>query len=221
MKYISAPADADSVLAIGAVNSVKTLASFSSIGPSADGRVKPDVCARGVSTVLSNQSGVVTAGNGTSYSAPLIAGLVAGFWESKPHLTAMQVIDCIRRAGDRFTAPTPQYGYGIPTFEAATKIAQEKYPLLGVSDWTKPVAPFVFPNPLGENTSLQIYWNATFTNKDINITLVDASGRKIMQQSVRTYEPSSKIMLPNDLPSGSYFLKLNDNEDQRVLKVIK
>jgi len=220
-KYISAPADADSVLAIGAVNSAKILGSFSSVGPSADGRVKPDVCAKGVSTTLSNQSGVVTAGNGTSYSAPLIAGLVAGFWESQAHLTAMQVIDCIRRAGGRFTAPTSQYGYGIPTFEAATKIAQEKYPLLAVVDWTKPVEPFVFPNPLGENTSLQVYWGNAFVNKNINVTLIDATGRILMQQSILTNEVSTRIALPQVMPNGSYFLKLNDNEQERVLKVIK
>lgn len=220
-KYISAPANANSVLAIGAVNSAKTLASFSSLGPSADGRVKPDVCARGVSTTLSNQSGIITAGNGTSYSAPLIAGLVAGFWESQRHLTAMQVIDCIRRAGDRFTAPTPQYGYGIPTFDAATKIAQEKYPLLGVSDWIKPASPFVFPNPVGEKAEVNVFWDAFFTNKNVNLTLLNATGQLLYQQSVTTNEPSTRLTLPQTLPNGIYFLKMNDNEHERVLKVIK
>lgn len=220
-KYISAPADGDSVLAIGAVNSVKGLASFSSIGPSADGRVKPDVCAQGQSTVLSNQNGTVTAGNGTSYSAPLIAGFVAAFWQSQPHLTAMQVIDCIRRAGDRFSAPTPQYGYGIPTFESATQIARDKYPITGVADWTKSAEAFVYPNPLGAASSLQVHWGAIFMGKKVNVELLDVTGKVLVQQTVIANETSGKIALPINISNGSYFLKMNDNEHERVLKVIK
>ncbi len=220
-RYISAPADADSVLAVGAVGSTKILASFSSIGPSADGRVKPDVCAKGASTVYSSLSGTITAGNGTSYSAPLIAGLVAAFWQSQPHLTAMQVIDCIRRAGDRFSAPTPQYGYGIPTFESATQVARDKYPITGIADWTKPVEAFVYPNPLGAVNSLQVHWGAIFSGKKVNVELVDATGKVLVQQTVMVNEASGKIALPTNMSNGSYFLKMNDNEHERVLKVIK
>lgn len=219
-KYISAPADADAVLAVGAVGSTKALASFSSIGPSADGRVKPDVCAQGFSTVLSNQAGNVTAGNGTSYSAPLIAGLVAAFWQSQPQLTAMQVVDCIRRAGDRFASPTPQYGYGIPTFAAATEVARAKYLPMGVGG-NKPTEAIVFPNPVGNANALQIQWGAEFTGKKVEVALTDVAGRVWLQQSVMANEPSSKLTLPTAMPQGSYVLKMNDNERVRVLKVIK
>lgn len=219
-KYISAPADADSVLAVGAVGSTKALASFSSIGPSADGRVKPDVCAQGALTVLSNQAGTVTAGNGTSYSAPLIAGLVTAFWQSQPQLTAMQVIDCIRRAGDRFASPTPQFGYGIPTFAAATEVARAKYLPMGVGG-NKPTEAIVFPNPLGNANALQIQWGAEFTGKKVEVALTDVAGRVWLQQSVMANEPSSKLTLPMAMPQGSYVLKMNDNERVRVLKVIK
>lgn len=219
-RYISAPADADSVLAVGAVGSTKALASFSSIGPSADGRVKPDVCAQGFSTVLSNQAGNVTAGNGTSYSAPLIAGLVAAFWQSQPQLTAMQIIDCIRRAGDRFASPTPQFGYGIPTFAAATEVARAKYLPMGVGG-NKPTEAIVYPNPLGNANALQIQWGAEFTGKKVEVALTDVAGRVWLQQSVMANEPSSKLTLPTAMPQGSYVLKMNDNERVRVLKVIK
>jgi len=219
-KYISAPADADSILAVGAVGSTKALASFSSIGPSADGRVKPDVCAQGFATVLSNQAGNVTTGNGTSYSAPLIAGLVAAFWQSQPQLTAMQVIDCIRRAGDRFTSPTPQFGYGIPTFAAATEVARAKYLPMGTGS-PKPTEAFVYPNPLGNATALQIQWGAEFAGKKVDVALTDVAGRVWLQQSLVANESSSKLTLPMAMPQGSYFIKMNDNERQRVLKVIK
>lgn len=220
-KYISAPADGDSVLAVGAVTSTKILGSFSSIGPSADGRVKPDVCAKGVSTVYSSLSGNITAGNGTSYSAPLIAGLVTAFWQSQPHLSAMQVLDCIRRAGDRFSAPTPQYGYGIPTFESATQIARDKYPITGVADWTKPTEAFIYPNPLGTATHLQIHWGTIFMGKKVNISLMDISGKALLQQTVIANEVSGRIALPQLMPNGSYLIKMNDNQNERVLKLIK
>ena len=220
-KYISAPADGDSVLAIAAVNSTKTASSFSSYGPSSDGRVKPDVAAQGQATVYSNLNGTITAGNGTSYSAPLIAGLVAAFWQSQPHLTAMQVIDCIRRAGDRFSAPTPQYGYGIPTFANATQVAQDRYPILAVTDWTKLNEAFVYPNPLGVNSSLQIHWGGIFAGKNVTLTLIDANGKVLNQQSIIANEPTGRVTLPQNMPNGSYFLKMNDNQYERVLKVIK
>jgi len=218
-KYISAPADADSILAVGAVGSTKALASFSSLGPSADGRVKPDVCAQGALTVYSNQAGTITPGNGTSYSAPLIAGLVTAFWQSQPQLTAMQVIDCIRRAGDRFSSPTPQFGYGIPTFAAATEIARAKYLPMGTG--VKPTEAIVFPNPLGNATALQIQWGLEFTGKKVEVALTDVAGRVWLQQSMVVNETSSKLVLPMAMPQGGYFLKVNDNERVRVLKVIK
>ncbi|MFN8349715.1 MAG: S8 family peptidase [Spirosomataceae bacterium] len=220
-KFISAPADGDSVLAIAAVNSAKIASSFSSYGPSADGRVKPDVAAQGQSTVYSNLNGTITAGNGTSYSAPLIAGLVAAFWQSQPHLTAMQVVDCIRRAGDRFSAPTTQYGYGIPTFESATQVAKDRYTVLGVTDWTKYNEAFVYPNPVGANAILQIHWGGLFTGKKVSISLVDAAGRVVYQQAITVNEPVSRVMLPQAMPGGSYFLRMNDNGYERVLKVMK
>ncbi|AEI50437.1 S8 family serine peptidase [Runella slithyformis] len=219
-RYIGAPADGDSVLAVGAVNSLRNLASFSSLGPSADGRIKPDVSARGQATTLSNQNGTVTTGNGTSYSAPLIAGLVAAFWQSQPHLTAMQVVDCIRRAGDRFAAPTPQYGYGIPTFENAVKVANERYPVTGVADWTQPAEVFLYPNPMGATSEVNIHWGTVFAGKNVYIQLVDTAGRILYQQQVMANESISKVTLP-PLTAGGYFLKVNDNQRERVLKVLK
>jgi serine protease AprX len=133
----------------------------------------------------------------------------------------MQVIDCIRRAGDRFSAPTPQYGYGIPTFESATQIARDKYPITGITDWIKPVEAFVYPNPVGVSSSLQVHWGTLFIGKKVNVELVDATGKVLVQQTVMANEASGKITLPTHIVNGSYFLKMNDNEHERVLKVIK
>ena len=98
-QIITAPADADSVLAVGAVTRAGVYASFSSRGNTADGRIKPDVVAVGSGTALCNTSGNAATSNGTSFSAPLVAGLVAGFWQANPYLTAQEVTRCIRKSG--------------------------------------------------------------------------------------------------------------------------
>lgn len=114
-KTIYAPADADSVLTIGAVTVDSIIGKFSSWGPSADGRVKPEVCAVGVKTTLINASGKITNGDGTSFATPLLAGMAACLWSALPEENAMQIRDRIIRSADRYTNPdNDQYGYGIP-----------------------------------------------------------------------------------------------------------
>jgi subtilisin family serine protease len=112
---ISAPADADSVLTVGAVDTLRTIGAFSSHGPAADGRVKPDVCAAGVQTALINPSGTIINSNGTSFATPMLAGLAACLWSALPTENAMQIRERILRSADRYSTPdATQYGYGIP-----------------------------------------------------------------------------------------------------------
>ena len=115
-KTISAPADADSILTVGAVSITGKIGDFSSWGPSADGRIKPEVCAVGVQTTLinANNSNIVNS-NGTSYATPLLAGMAASLWSALPNENAMQIRERIIRSSDRYTNPDiNQYGYGIP-----------------------------------------------------------------------------------------------------------
>ena len=112
---ISAPADADSILTVGAVNANGTIGRFSSYGPSADGRIKPEVCAVGVATALISPTERLTNGDGTSFATPLIAGLAASLWSALPDENAMQIRERIIRSANRYQTPdTKQYGYGIP-----------------------------------------------------------------------------------------------------------
>lgn len=114
-QIISVPADADSVLTVGAVDTLGMIGDFSSYGPSADGRVKPDVCAVGVRTTLINPAGQIVQSNGTSFATPLLAGLAACLWSALPTENAMQIRERIIRSADRYSTPDmQQYGYGIP-----------------------------------------------------------------------------------------------------------
>ena len=121
-KYLSTPADADSILSVGAVNKDRAIANFSSFGPTADGRVKPEVCAMGEGTSLINPSNdAVMSGNGTSFACPLIAGMAASLWSALPTATNMEIRELIIRSCDRYQLPHEQYGYGIPdAWEAYT-----------------------------------------------------------------------------------------------------
>ena len=114
-KYLTSPADADSILSVGAVGVDSTIAAFSSYGPSADGRVKPEACAVGYQTVIINPStGLMRKGNGTSFACPLIAGLSACVWSAHPEETAMQIRQRIINSAHKLDNPDDRYGYGIP-----------------------------------------------------------------------------------------------------------
>lgn len=113
--YICAPADADSILTVGAVNTDGDIGRFSSYGPSYDGRVKPEVCAVGWgTTIISPVTGNTIAGNGTSFACPLLAGMAACLWSALPAESAMQIRERIIRSADRYHNPDAHYGYGIP-----------------------------------------------------------------------------------------------------------
>lgn len=115
-KYISIPADADSIVAIGAVDRQRQYASFSSTGPTADGRIKPDLTAMGKGTAYQNSRGQIETGNGTSYSTPLLAGLIACAWQAYPDKSNMEIIEMVKQSADHHVHPDTLYGYGIPDF---------------------------------------------------------------------------------------------------------
>lgn len=116
---ISIPADADDILTVGSVKRDSTISVFSSLGPSQDQRVKPDVCALGGPATVVDGYGELTDNFGTSFASPIMCGMVACLWQANPSLTACQVIELVRSLGDRFQYPDNVYGYGIPNFSKA------------------------------------------------------------------------------------------------------
>ena len=113
--YISAPSDAADIITVGAVDQYDGIAKFSSWGPTADGRTKPEVCARGYQTaVINTMNSSVVYGNGTSFACPIIAGLAACLWSALPNANNMEIREIIIQSADRYSQPHDQYGYGIP-----------------------------------------------------------------------------------------------------------
>jgi len=117
-KIIGAPADAN-VLSVGAADKNRNYAFFSSIGPSTDGRVKPDVAAQGLEIVAINQFNNLVQANGTSFSSPILAGSVASFWQADPSLNNLEIMQIVREASSLFSTPNNKLGYGIPDFRDA------------------------------------------------------------------------------------------------------
>lgn len=152
-KHIVAPCDADSILCIGSVDRYQKLSRFSSLGPTPDGRIKPDVVAMGSRTMTAYPNNRIYGANGTSFSGPLVAGLVACLRQAHPERNNMDIIEAVRLSGDQAGLPDPEYGYGIPNAGKAdsllsnvevlstVKIVMDAKPLRGRQVTQKPPAP--------------------------------------------------------------------------------
>ncbi len=174
---ITAPADAIGVLAVANVNSSGIRVASSSTGPSADGRIKPDVAALGASTTVIKSSGAVGTANGTSLAAPLVTSIVAGVWERYPVLTAHEVMDVIRKSASLAQNPNNQIGYGIPNFKAVVNYVETE----------TQEQPFeVFPNPVpqGNNDTLTIRPRDPEEIPNCRIEFLTSSGRELFDGDI-------------------------------------
>ncbi|HLT06556.1 MAG TPA: S8 family serine peptidase [Cyclobacteriaceae bacterium] len=116
---LTAPADGDGVLAVGAVNNQLQKSSFSSTGPTADGRIKPDLVALGSNVTIWRQVDSPNISSGTSFSSPQIAALAAGLWQAKPEWTRAQLMERLLKSGSQANDPDTELGYGVPNFTSA------------------------------------------------------------------------------------------------------
>lgn len=123
-KKITFPADAEDILTVGAVNNERKNAPFCGVGPTQDGRVKPDVLALGSPASLISGRGTLIRDMGTSFSTPIVAGLVACLWQSLPNKTALEIIHLVRQTSSQHQEPDNIYGYGIPNFWRAYMIGK-------------------------------------------------------------------------------------------------
>ena len=205
--YISVPADGDSVLAIGAVDQAGNYSSFSSNGPSYDGRIKPDVAAVGGGTYLYmpfNPS--VVQANGTSFSGPIIAGAAACLWQSWPTKKNMEIVQAIKRSANQYFNPDTLLGYGIPFFSTAYTVLS-----IGEVNFPNNESLHVYPNPAVKDYTINAYYFSTSKDK-IQIVLSDAAGRVLMNESTVINAGYSSIVLPKLNSSGMYFLTIQSEK---------
>jgi hypothetical protein len=117
--FLSTPADADSVVAVGAVNTIGAVGSFSSFGPSSDGQIKPDVASVGVNAIIESQSGTITFLSGTSLACPNMAGIGTCLWQGFPEFNNIKIVRAIQKSGSIASTPNDRIGYGIPDMKKA------------------------------------------------------------------------------------------------------
>jgi len=211
--YIGHPADAKDILAVGAVNKYGLVNNFSSYGPSADGRVKPDVAALGSDVWCVNEKGkIVHTGTGTSVSAPLIAGLAACLWQALPQYSSFEITDLIRKYGDRYNNPDDRTGYGIPNFYQCYLDHYAGVPEKGMTEF------LVYPNPTRGELRIEMS-DMRSGMLDMRYEIFDIYGRKMSQVSNLT----SSIHLINisHLPAGIYFVKISTETGIVTQKVVK
>ncbi len=214
--YISSPADADSVLAVGAIDANGNIASFSGRGPSYDQRVKPDIVSIGKGTWMADLADGVRQGNGTSLSAPVMTGLVACLWQANPDATAMQVIQAIRESSDRYTHPDNDYGYGIPDFSLAHVLlthAQSGSPLEGKM--------VIYPNPFHDELYLVF---SQPVDEPVDISLYDMAGKMVLHTEFGAFQGRTYVNLDQDLSDlarGIYMLRAVSGTQSQVAKLLK
>ncbi|RXR23262.1 S8 family serine peptidase [Flavobacterium stagni] len=203
--HVGVPAEATHALAVGAVDAAEVKAGFSSIGPSFDGRIKPDVMALGVSAAVSNPQGNLVYVNGTSLSCPILSGSIACLWAAVPQLTNQQVVDMVKQSADRYTAPNNQYGYGIPDLNVALTNA------LGNTAFT-PTNFQVYPNPVAHEFSIVGIQNPG------TIQLINTLGQVVLTQKINTSTTAIEV---GELPSGIYCYQIIQNQQVITGKIIK
>ncbi len=211
-KYIIAPSDGDSVIGVGAVNKEGLPAPFTSWGFASDGDVKPNVSAVGWSTIIVRSSGSVGAGNGTSYSSPVLAGAAACLWQANPDAAAHHVKQAIEKSAHLYDNPDSLVGYGIPDLKIADWILKtsvaERHEIKNT--WQ------VYPNPAQDYVVLQK--NGKVTSSDLQINFYSVDGKLLRKQETKD---AVKILLQNiqAFPAGIVILQIISDEGTDAVKI--
>lgn len=218
-QIITAPSDADSVLAIGAVTRAGNYASFSSRGNSADGRTKPDVVAVGSNTALCNTSGFASTSNGTSFAAPLVAGLVAGFWQANPHLTAQEVTRSIRKSGHQFATPDVLLGYGYANFSRANTVVQNEFSISAIEPNSDLISVKISPS---NKTDIELKFSSLLISNSLRITFIQQNTKQIIYQDTFTLTSNQTIKtISLDTLTPDILLRIEDLKQKKTLKIIR
>lgn len=216
---ISAPADGIGVLTVGAVNAQRVPADFSSHGPSADGRVKPDVAAVGLGAVGASFNNTPIYINGTSFSSPLMAGLVACVWQDNLDHPNNEVIQAIQLSAHQYENPDNKLGYGIPDMYVAWNLLKGR----NLIDQNGSDLLNVYPNPFTDHFNIEFY---NETAQELSFELFDVQGRKVWERNIQAPENHLCVSRVDDetiknLSAGHYVMRLLGGGKEFTFRVEK
>lgn len=212
--YIGVPADAQHIIAVGAVTSTGTAGAFSSFGPSSDGRVKPELCALGAPSALIGVGGTVSYGNGTSYSCPILAGMTACFLQAvkakKPSLSLNDIREMMYRSANLYDSPTTQMGYGIPNFQTAyTQLTN-----LATKNQSNDIEISVYHDIKQNQLNIRV---GKSINNNLSLKLYNTAGTLIKSVQINTNNFRIDTQL---MPQGVYILNINNGISTANKRVI-
>lgn len=202
-KKIITPGDAEGVLTVGSIDSDGTHSSFSSMGYTADGRVKPDVVAMGGKTKLLSASGKIISLSGTSFATPLMTGAVTCLWQAHPEWSVAELIDHVQKGSSQYHEPDSLLGYGIPD-------------IWGIHCEATGVDNTVIDNPELYVSGHTLYLH-TATSHSATLALYDTCGRKIWHTTLP--QDVNKVDVSH-IERGIYIATLTTNNTQRTQKII-
>ncbi len=215
--YISAPADGDSVLAIGAVDSAEVVANFSGRGTTSAGRIKPDICSQGVRSAVIQTDGSVGYSGGTSFSCPIMAGAAACLWGAFPDKTAREIYEVIVMSADHFWSPDNNHGYGVPNFYNAYLLLKTNYndKILKISEDVT-----LYPNPFSDELNISLYNEEP---KAHTIEIFDLQGRRVYAKEIFIRDRTFNLFTAADLKTlsvGEYVLRYDGSKkfSHRIIK---
>ncbi|HEY0262103.1 MAG TPA: S8/S53 family peptidase, partial [Chitinophagales bacterium] len=211
--YITVPADGDSVIAVGAVDGNKLIADFSSRGPNATGRIKPDVSAPGVNVSVYDPSGEIFGSNGTSHACPILAGAIACLMQAFPQATNVEIKNAVIESASKFKSPDNYYGYGIPDFGIAYWLLNEKYPKPENDNTFR-----VYPNPFRDELTIYLQKSAP---ENLKIELFDISGKRAFSQgfSFTNNKQFMETLNLSSLEKGVYILRVKGKTTDKIQRV--
>ncbi|TXE05811.1 S8 family serine peptidase [Gelidibacter salicanalis] len=206
-QIVTAPADAESVFTVGAVDATGAYATFSSRGSADQPTYKPDVVAQGLGTFVITETESIVKNNGTSFSTPIIAGAMASLWQAMPGATAAQLKRYVRESASQSASPDYYLGYGIPNFKqalAATLSSQN----LDVKQVQ------LYPNPVSELLYLKLPNN----HEHGILRIYNLLGKQLLEQE---YHSNPLPVDVSKLATGMYLLTIHSGHNSYNLKFIK
>ena len=208
------PADAEHIITVGAVDDQGERAYFSSVGPTYDGRIKPDVMAMGYGTYVAGDPnswwGSYYNGSGTSFATPVLAGAVTCLRQAFPDISVQDFCDAVRQVSNRADHPDNYNGYGIPDFAAALN-------LLHVEDTfvQKEEIIMAYPNPAKGNIHI-----AMKEGYQAELSVFDVMGRQLYNYHFNGLNHTTLENYLNSLGAGIYFIKANSELGSQTLKLV-